>query len=95
VRYNVIGGAETKSDYAHSFSGNCILSFVVSISEGRKRMSAQSKTMMNLLKELALLKELDGKSETESDAAAGEQEARKIRRREITDQIKALGEAAG
>ena len=58
-------------------------------------MSAQSKTMMNLLKELALLKELDGKSETESDAAAGEQEARKIRRREITDQIKALGEAAG
>ncbi|HXM66248.1 MAG TPA: hypothetical protein VN911_05915 [Candidatus Acidoferrum sp.] len=58
-------------------------------------MSAQSETMMNLLKELALLKELDGKSETESDAAASEQEARKNRRREITDQIKALGEAAG
>jgi len=58
-------------------------------------MSTQSETMMNLLKELALLKELDGKAENESDAAAGEQEARRNRRREITDQIKALGEAAG
>jgi hypothetical protein len=58
-------------------------------------MSTQSETMVDLLKELALLKELDGKSESESDAAAGEQEARKNRRREITDQIKALGETAG
>ncbi len=58
-------------------------------------MSTQSETMMNLLKELALLKELDGKSESEPDGAAGDQEARKNRRREITDQIKALGETAG
>jgi hypothetical protein len=54
-------------------------------------MSAQSETMMNLLKELALLKELECGSETEKSE---ESEARRTRRQEITNQIKALGETA-
>jgi len=60
-------------------------------------MSEQSETMMNLLKELALLKELDEKSDTEpkSETEALELEARQNRRREITDQIRDLGETAG
>jgi hypothetical protein len=56
-------------------------------------MTTQSETMMNLLKELALLKELDGTSEAEIKAE--DSEARQTRRQQITDQIKALGEAAG
>ena len=60
-------------------------------------MSEQSETMMNLLKELALLKESDEKSDTEptSETEALELEARQNRRREITDQIRDLGETAG
>jgi len=60
-------------------------------------MSEQSETMMNLLKELALLKELDEKSDREpkSETEAIEVEARQHRRREITDQIRDLGETAG
>jgi hypothetical protein len=54
-------------------------------------MSAQSETMMNLLRELALLKELECSSET---GKSEESEARRTRRQEITDQIKALGETA-
>jgi hypothetical protein len=52
-----------------------------------------SEQMMDLLKELALLKQLDEKHETGtgSDANAAELESRKIRRREISEQIKALG----
>jgi len=60
-------------------------------------MSSQSETMMNLLKELALLKELDEKSDqkSKSDKQGNEFEARQNRRQEIADQIKALGETAG
>ena len=60
-------------------------------------MSEQSETMMNLLKELALLKELDEKSDKEptSETEALELDARQNRRREITDQIRDLGETAG
>jgi len=60
-------------------------------------MSEQSETMMNLLKELALLKELDEKSDTEltSETEALELEARQNRRRQITEQIRDLGETAG
>jgi hypothetical protein len=54
-------------------------------------VSAQSETMMNLLKELALLKELECSAETEKSE---ESDARRTRRQEITDQIKALGETA-
>jgi hypothetical protein len=59
-------------------------------------MSAQSETMMNLLKELALLKELDEKSEakSKSEKEIREFEARQSRRQEIADQIRALGETA-
>jgi hypothetical protein len=56
-------------------------------------MTTQSETMMNLLKELALLKELDGTSEA-LKSQDEESEARRTRRQEITDQIKALGETA-
>ena len=59
-------------------------------------MSLQSETMMSLLKELALLKELDEKSEaSKSEGEAAEFEVRQTRRQEITEQIKALGETAG
>jgi hypothetical protein len=60
-------------------------------------MSVPSETMMGLLKELALLKELDSKDKggPRSEPEVSEFEQRKNRRREITDQIKALGEAAG
>ncbi len=60
-------------------------------------MSSQSETMMNLLKELALLKELDEKSaqKSKSEKQGNEFEARQNRRQEIADQIKALGETAG
>jgi hypothetical protein len=60
-------------------------------------MSSQSETMMNLLKELALLKELDEKSDqkSKSEKQRNEFEARQNRRQEIADQIKALGETAG
>jgi hypothetical protein len=55
-------------------------------------MTAQSEAMMNLLKELALLKELDGASDRATKPE--ESQAREIRRQEITNQIKALGETA-
>ena len=59
-------------------------------------MSSQSETMMSLLKELALLKELDEKSEAKSEPEGGttQFEARQQRRLEISDQIKALGATA-
>lgn len=59
-------------------------------------MSAPSEIMMHLLKELSLLKELDGAYETgpKSEDEIKEFENRQSRRKEITDQIKALGEAA-
>ena len=56
-----------------------------------------SKQMMDLLKELALLKELDQKHETGAgtDADTAELESRKDRRREITEQLKVLGGPVG
>jgi hypothetical protein len=56
-------------------------------------MTTQSEAMMNLLKELALLKELDGTSEA-LKSQDEESEARRTRRQQITDQIRALGETA-
>jgi hypothetical protein len=61
------------------------------------RMSTESsEQMMELLKELALLKQLDEKEERGeiSDENITDLESRENRRREIADQIKALGEAA-
>lgn len=55
-------------------------------------MSKQSENMMDLLKELALLKELDRTSNNASHTGE-EVKARQNRRQEITDQITALGEA--
>jgi len=57
-------------------------------------MTSQSETMMGLLKELALLKQLDEKTEANSTSGGrtAESEARQIRREEITGQIKTLGE---
>jgi hypothetical protein len=53
-----------------------------------------SEQMMELLKELALLKKLDEKESGEvSDVDIAELESRENRRREISEQIKALGEA--
>ncbi|MFZ0420960.1 MAG: hypothetical protein WAM04_22865 [Candidatus Sulfotelmatobacter sp.] len=60
-------------------------------------MSAKSsEAMMDLLKELALLKQLDKKSEREagSNLEISEFELRRDRRREITNQIKTLAEPA-
>ena len=55
----------------------------------------QSEQMMELLKELAMLKKLDEKESGEgSDVDPAELESREARRLEITQQIKALGEAA-
>jgi len=56
-----------------------------------------SEQMMVLLKELAVLKELDTKHETgaESNVENAELESRQNRRREITEQIKALGGPLG
>ena len=56
-----------------------------------------SEQMMVLLKELAMLKELDAKRETGagSDVDNAELESRQNRRREITEQIKALGGPLG
>jgi hypothetical protein len=56
-----------------------------------------SEKMMVLLKELAMLKELDKKLETAggSDVDAAELESWQNRRREITEQIKALGGPLG
>jgi len=50
--------------------------------------------MMDLLKELALLKQLDKKSESEAGSSlqTPEFELRRPRRREITNQIKTLAE---
>jgi hypothetical protein len=55
-----------------------------------------SEQMMELLKELALLKELDEKKERGeiSDENVTDLESRENRKREIAEQIKALGEAA-
>jgi hypothetical protein len=64
-----------------------------SIQSGEENtMSAQSENMMDLLKELAVLKELDGRSEAELHSE--ESSARRTRRQQITDQIRALGETA-
>lgn len=56
-----------------------------------------SEEMMDLLKELALLKELDEKHETASRSGVdtAELESRKKRRHEICEQIKALGGPVG
>ncbi len=53
-----------------------------------------SELMLELLKELALLKELDEKQpgQLRSDAGNAELEGRQRRRREISNQIKALAE---
>ena len=60
-------------------------------------MTKPSEQMMELLKELALLKELDEKHEAgaASSLEPAELEIRNNRRREITDQIKLLGESSG
>ncbi len=52
-----------------------------------------SQQMMDLLKELAMLKELDEKHETGSGSGIdiADLESRKKRRHEICEQIKALG----
>jgi hypothetical protein len=58
-------------------------------------MSTESSDlMMDLLKELAMLKELDRNDKPEPASEVTESELRKQRRREIADQIKALGEPA-
>jgi hypothetical protein len=56
-----------------------------------------SQQMMDLLKELAMLKELDEKHETGSgsDVGTSELESRKKRRHEVCEQIKALGGPLG
>lgn len=56
-----------------------------------------SEAMMNLLKELALLKTLDVVSEsaTGSNLETSELALRETRRQEIAEQIKALAEPAG
>ncbi|HET7892265.1 MAG TPA: hypothetical protein VFL34_12100 [Candidatus Sulfotelmatobacter sp.] len=54
----------------------------------------QSEQMMELLKELAMLKKLDEKENGRGSEGAAELEGREARRREITEQIKALGDAA-
>ena len=53
-----------------------------------------SEQMMELLKELALLKQMDQKEEGGelADVNISELESRENRRREISEQIKALGE---
>jgi hypothetical protein len=61
-------------------------------------MSTQSsEQMMDLLKELALLKQLDEKHETGAglEVDIAELESRQNRRREITEQIKVLGGPVG
>lgn len=57
----------------------------------------QSQQMMNLLKELAMLKALEEKHETGSgsDVDPAELESRKKRRYEICEQIKTLGGPIG
>ena len=57
--------------------------------------SKPSEQMMDLLQELALLKELDKDDEKglASDLQAAESDSRQRRRQEIGDQIKALGES--
>ncbi len=59
-------------------------------------MSVPSENMMQLLRELALLKESDAKYESSSasELDISEFERRQNRRREITDQIKAMGGTA-
>ena len=56
-----------------------------------------SEQMMDLLKELSLLKELDEEHETGSASGidSAELESRKKRRHEICEQIKALGGPIG
>jgi hypothetical protein len=51
-----------------------------------------SELMLDLLKELALLKELDEKSRESAVPDPGESDVRERRRREICEQIKALAE---
>jgi ribosomal protein S8 len=54
-----------------------------------------SEQMMDLLKELAFLKDLDAKHETTSPVDTTDLESRKNRRHEICEQIKALGGPIG
>ena len=56
-----------------------------------------SQQMMDLLKELAMIKDLDEKHETGSgsDVDTADLESRKKRRHEICEQIKALGGPLG
>jgi hypothetical protein len=56
-----------------------------------------SELMMDLLKEMVLLKQLDNDDEKaqKSHSEGNEFDARKIRRREIGEQMKALAEPAG
>ena len=59
------------------------------------QMSTESSDlMMDLLKELAMLKELDRNDKPGPASEVTESELRKQRRREIADRIKALGEPA-
>jgi hypothetical protein len=58
--------------------------------------SKPSEQMMDLLQELALLKDLDDKDDEKgfrSDVQVAEFDSRQRRRQEIGDQIKALGES--
>ena len=59
-------------------------------------MTVPSETMMDLLKELAVIKQLDEKYESgpRSELEISEFEKRQNRRQEIADRIKALGESA-
>ena len=60
-------------------------------------MSAKSSELLNPLQELALLKELDKQDveQTKSESDIAEFEGRQTRRREISDQIRALAEPEG
>jgi len=57
-------------------------------------MSAKSSEMLNLLQELSLLKKMDKENERtpDSELEIAEFEGRQARRREISDQIKSLGD---
>jgi hypothetical protein len=76
---------------------NCILDSdeILGCEQENSMSSKPSEQMMDLLQELALLKELDkdGEKGSRSDVQADELDSRRRRRQEIGDQIKALGES--
>jgi hypothetical protein len=78
-------------------AANCILNLekILGCERENSMSSKPSEQMMDLLQELALLKELDkdGEKVLRSDVQAAESDSRKRRRQEIGDQIKALGES--